>query len=59
MYALKRNSDGRYVARSGSVYSYTKKLEDAATFPTREAAEQNRCIESEHIVDVRAILERR
>lgn len=44
---------GRYVARSGSKHSYTRKLEEAQTFPTREAAEAARCVESESVVEFR------
>ena len=43
MYVLKRNEDGKYVAPAGSKNSYTTKLEQARTFPTREAALADAC----------------
>ena len=48
MFVLVRHSDGSkydgfYVARPGSQHSYTKKLEEANTFPTREAANGQKC----------------
>jgi hypothetical protein len=43
MYIIKRMPDGAYVARPGSPSSYTKQLQTARTFPTREAAERDRC----------------
>jgi len=41
-YVLVRE-DGAYVAPSGSSASYTRALQNARTFPTREAAERERC----------------
>jgi len=58
MYALQRTSDGKYVARSGSKDSYTRKLENAEIFKTQEIAEKNRCMENERIIDVQAMLNR-
>lgn len=52
MFALKRNSDGKYVARPGSKNSYTKFLQHARVFRTREEAERDRCPENERIVDI-------
>lgn len=51
-YVLKHFKDGSryagyYVARPGSEHSYTRKLEHAQTFPTREAAQAAACVESE------------
>ena len=40
-YILKRD-DGAYVAKPGD-HSYTQKLQHARTWPTREAAERERC----------------
>ena len=45
-----------FVARPGSKQAYTSALQDAQTFQTREEAEKNRCIESEHIVSLEALL---
>ncbi len=43
MYLLKRIEDGRFVAKSGRENSYTRNINDVKIFPTREAAERNRC----------------
>lgn len=34
---------GRYVARPGSEHSYTRRLEEAQTFMTRDVAVSNAC----------------
>ena len=52
MFALKRTSDGKYVARPGSKNSYTKFLQHARVFRAREEAERDRCPENERIVEV-------
>lgn len=49
-FVIKRE-DGRYVARSGSQHSYTKLLQEARTFWTREQAEAERC-SNERVVSV-------
>lgn len=41
--------DGKYVAMPGSKNSYTAKLERARLFPTREAAERERCVNNEYV----------
>lgn len=43
-FVLVRIPDGAYVARSGSIHSYTRKLEQAQVFKSRENANQNRCV---------------
>ena len=50
-----KKTDGRggYVARPGSASSYTRDLAKAQRFPTREAAERERCLENEQVVDLR------
>jgi hypothetical protein len=50
-------NDGAYVARSGSEHSYTRKLEDARTFATRESAERDRCPKNEHIASIGDVLQ--
>ena len=42
-YVLKRNEDGKYVAPGGSAEAYTRRLERAQVFPTREFAERHKC----------------
>ena len=36
-------TDGKYAARSGMKHSYTRRLEYARVFSTRESAERERC----------------
>ena len=43
MYVLKRHEDGKYVALPGSHHSYTTDLRRAQIFPTKEAAEKDKC----------------
>lgn len=42
-FIIMRVEDGKYVTRPGSAHSYTAKLQEADTFPTREAAEAGKC----------------
>ena len=51
MYVIIR-SDGAFVARSGSASSYTSKLQNAAVFATREAAERERCPGNERVASM-------
>ena len=50
MYALKHNASGKYVAKLGSEPTYTREIECVRLFKTREEAEKERCVESEHVV---------
>ena len=52
MFALKRTTDGKYVAKPGSKDSYTKYLQHARIFRTKEEAERDRCPGNERIVEV-------
>ena len=52
MFALKRTTDGKYVAKPGSKNSYTKFLQHARVFRTREEAERDRCPGNERIVGI-------
>ncbi len=45
-------TDGKWVARAGSQHSYTTKIENARVFDTRAAAEADRCVGNEHVVEV-------
>lgn len=56
-YVLIRNEDGAYVAPSGSPSSYTRKLENARTYATREAAEGDAC-GNERAVNVDTLIRR-
>jgi hypothetical protein len=59
MYVIKRTDQGGgYVARPGSRYSYTKLVENAQTFSTREAADGHRCPGNEVVVPVSEILQK-
>lgn len=42
-YVIRRNEDGAFVAPSGSASSYVRNLQKARVFPTREAAEADKC----------------
>ena len=41
MYVLQRVEDGKFVARSGSKDSYTRDLQKAQVYTTKESAEKN------------------
>jgi len=43
MYVIARNEDGAFVAPPGREKSYTKKLQEARVFRTREAAQRDAC----------------
>lgn len=50
-YVIERTDQGGgYVAPAGSRGSYVRELQRARTFPTREAAERERCPENERVV---------
>lgn len=55
MYVLVR-TDGAYVARPGSQASYTRVLQDARVFVTRESAERDRCVDNERIESIDSIM---
>jgi hypothetical protein len=57
MYLIRRN-DGAYVAQPGSNSSYTRTLENARTFATREAAERERCPGNEYVVSLDEVMHR-
>lgn len=42
-FVLKRNSDGKYVAKSGMLHSYTRDLAQARRFQSRAAASASAC----------------
>lgn len=49
-YVIRRTDQGGgWVAKPGGKHSYTNKLQDARVYPTREAAEADRCPENEVI----------
>jgi len=56
MFVIEHTDGGRYVARPGSHGAYTRLLQHARTFRTREEAERERCPENERIVDLRYAL---
>jgi hypothetical protein len=56
MYVIMRRYR-EYVARPGSLRSYTRSLEDARKFETREEAERNKCGD-ETVKNVSDILQR-
>jgi hypothetical protein len=56
MYVIVRTDDGKFVARPGSEKSYTRKLQNARTFRTREAAELDRCLGNEVIRSIEEVI---
>jgi len=51
MYVIVRTDQGGgYVAMPGLHNSYTRFLQKARVFPTREAAERERCPENEKVI---------
>lgn len=51
-YVLRRTNDtGGYVAKPGSRSSYVRDIRCARRFPTREAAERDRCPENEVVTE--------
>lgn len=57
-YVLVRTKDNYYVSAPGSEHSYTKYLEEAQRFSSRDAAKVSQCVESERIVGVSDLLAR-
>ena len=57
MYVIKRHEDGAYVAPLGSVSSYTRSLQHARVFTTREDAQLD-CCGNESIVAIASELHR-
>ena len=60
-FVLRRIPDGAYVSRpdrNPTGGSYTSRPEYARVFPTREAAEAERCVENERIVSVDEVVGR-
>lgn len=56
-YVLRR-TDGKFVTPSGSEHSYTSDLMKARIYPTRDAADTDRCVENESVVPVESLLQR-
>ena len=51
-YVIKRTDQGGgYVAVPGSKKSYTRDILKARKFPSREAAEADRCVENEIVLE--------
>lgn len=48
-YVIIRIPDGAFVARPGSKGSYTRSLQFAQTFESRESADKNRCQGNEQV----------
>jgi hypothetical protein len=55
MYILIR-TDGAYVSRHGSEHSYTRRLEHARTYTTREAAQRDACVENERVEELTELM---
>jgi hypothetical protein len=54
-YVIVRNSDGAFVTRPGSKHSYSKYLQSARIFHSREEALANAC-ENEQVVSLESLL---
>lgn len=57
VFVIVRN-DGKFVAVPGKERSYTTNLQDARTFPTRDAAFKELCVENERIEPVYGLLKK-
>lgn len=57
MFVIRRVGDDKFVAPPGREKSYTPDLTQARIFPTREAAEAERCVENEYILPLAACLQ--
>jgi hypothetical protein len=57
MFVIQHAETGKYVSRSGSLRSYTNRLEEARVFRTHDLAEKERCVENENLVDVYRLFE--
>jgi hypothetical protein len=58
MYVIKNTEHGGYVNQPGSRSSYTRSLEQARKFDTKDQAEGERCPENEVVIDVNDLLRR-
>ena len=47
---------GGFVTKPGSASSYTKRLQEARVFVTRESAECERCVENEIVRSVEEVM---
>lgn len=56
-YVIKNIDTGKYVSAPGRKKSYTTKLEYARIFPTREAADGDKC-GNETVIDVDDLIRR-
>jgi hypothetical protein len=48
---LRTDQGGGYIAKPGSISSYTKNLANAQTFLTAESAQANCCPENERVIE--------
>lgn len=56
MYVIQNIDTGKYVTRPGSAYSYSKRLEDAQVYRTREAAENSGVCSNERVCSVASLM---
>jgi hypothetical protein len=45
-----------FVAKPGSKYSYTRVLQQARTWPTKEQAEEDLCPDNEEVLSIEEVL---
>jgi hypothetical protein len=59
MFVIKRTDQGGgYLAMPGSEHSYTKSLENAQTFSTRDKADGHRCPGNEVVIPLSEIMQK-
>ena len=58
MFVIRRVRDGQFVTPAGSRRSYTRKLEKAQTYPSRNAAQANACPANENVCAVSDLFDR-
>lgn len=56
-FVIRRNEDNAFVAKPGGIHSYTKYLQSAQVFASREAAEANACGNERVVTVIDAIKE--
>ena len=58
MYVIIRVTDKLFVSWPGTASSYTRMLQHARQWPTRETAERERCPENERVISVDSVMGR-
>ena len=56
MFVIRNIENGKYVARPGSMHSYTRSIANARVFDYRSDAENDLCPDNERVVEVKSVL---